>query len=91
MPSNIAKKGSQWKLQASGVRQEQDPCEIPVSWRKARLAGHREAALEEDNLQWTGPNKLFSADEIIRIDALDRLENNNIAWIVNGRTFWPCV
>jgi hypothetical protein len=33
----------------------------------------REAALEEDNSQWTGPNKLLSADEIIRLDGLDRI------------------
>ena len=40
---------------------------------------HREAALEEYNLQWTGVNKLLSSNKITRIDALDILENNNIA------------
>jgi len=43
----------------------------------AAKTAHREAALEEDNLQWTGLNKLLSPEEIIRLDALDRLENNN--------------
>jgi hypothetical protein len=38
---------------------------------------HREAALELDNLQWTGENWLLSPQEIIRLDALDR-ENNSI-------------
>jgi hypothetical protein len=40
---------------------------------------HREAALEEDNSQWTDANKLLSPEEIIRLDAVDRLDNNGIA------------
>lgn len=39
---------------------------------------HREAALEQDNLQWTGENRLLSPEEIVRLDAADRLDNNNI-------------
>jgi hypothetical protein len=42
---------------------------------------HGEAALQEqDNSQWTGENKLIlSPEDIIRLDALDRLQNNDIA------------
>jgi hypothetical protein len=38
---------------------------------------HREAALEQDNSQWTGENRLLSPQEIIRLDALDRLHAIN--------------
>jgi hypothetical protein len=38
---------------------------------------HREAALEQDNLQWTGENRLLSPEEIVRLDAADRLDNND--------------
>ena len=34
---------------------------------------HREAALAQDNSQWTGENRLLSPEEIIRLDELDRL------------------
>jgi hypothetical protein len=37
---------------------------------------HRETALEEDNSQWTGKNKLLSPEEIIRLDETDRLDSN---------------
>ena len=40
---------------------------------------HIKAALEEEKLQWTDVKKLLGDDEIIRFDAIDRLENNNIA------------
>ena len=40
---------------------------------------HHKSALEEDCLQWTGVNRLLSADEIIRLDSIDKLENNNVA------------
>ena len=40
--------------------------------RLTEKTAHREAALEEDNLQWTGPSELLSAEEIIRLDELDR-------------------
>jgi hypothetical protein len=33
---------------------------------------HRQAALEQDNSQWTGENRLLSPEEIIRLDAIDR-------------------
>jgi hypothetical protein len=39
---------------------------------------HREAALVQDNSQWTGENPLLSPEDIIRLDELDRLQNNNI-------------
>jgi hypothetical protein len=39
---------------------------------------HREAALVQDNSQWTGENRLLSPEDIIRLDELDRLQNNNI-------------
>jgi hypothetical protein len=39
---------------------------------------HREAALQQDNSQWTGENQLLSPEDIIRLDELDRLQNNNI-------------
>jgi hypothetical protein len=39
---------------------------------------HREAALLQDNSQWTGENQLLSPEDIIRLDELDRL-NNNVA------------
>jgi hypothetical protein len=35
---------------------------------------HREAALQQDNSQWTGENQLLSPEDIIRLDALDRLQ-----------------
>jgi hypothetical protein len=38
---------------------------------------HREAALHQDNSQWTGENQLLSPEDIIRLDELDRLQNNN--------------
>jgi hypothetical protein len=37
---------------------------------------HCETALEEDNSQWTGMNKLLSPEEIIWLDEMDRLDNN---------------
>jgi hypothetical protein len=40
---------------------------------------HREAALQQDNSQWTGENRLLSPEDIIRLDELDRLNNNAIA------------
>jgi hypothetical protein len=40
---------------------------------------HREAALVQDNSQWTGENRLLSAEEIIRLDEIDRLQNNDLA------------
>ncbi len=39
---------------------------------------HREAALQQDNSQWTGENRLLSPEDIVRLDALDRLQNNAI-------------
>jgi hypothetical protein len=33
---------------------------------------HRQAALQQDNSQWTGENRLLSPEEIIRLDELDR-------------------
>ncbi len=33
---------------------------------------HRQAALQQDNSQWTGENRLLSPEEIIRLDAIDR-------------------
>jgi hypothetical protein len=39
---------------------------------------HQEAAVVQDNLQWTGENRLLSPEDIIRLDELDRLQNNNI-------------
>jgi hypothetical protein len=39
---------------------------------------HREAALLQDNSQWSGENQLLSPEDIIRLDELDRL-NNNVA------------
>ena len=45
-------------------------------WKKTF---HCEAALEEqDNSQWTGENQLLSPEDIIRLDELDRLNNNDI-------------
>jgi hypothetical protein len=38
---------------------------------------HHKSALKEDDSEWTGLNRLFSADEIIRLDEPDRSENNN--------------
>jgi hypothetical protein len=38
---------------------------------------HRQAALEQNNPQWTGENRRLSPQEIIRLDALDR-EHNSI-------------
>jgi hypothetical protein len=35
---------------------------------------HRDAALQQDNSQWTGENRLLSPEEIIRLDAADRLD-----------------
>jgi hypothetical protein len=35
-------------------------------------SNHRQAALQQDNLQWTGENWLLSPEEIIRLDAIDR-------------------
>ena len=32
---------------------------------------HREAALEQDNSQWTGENRLLEPEEILRLDAAD--------------------
>ena len=32
---------------------------------------HREAALEQDNLQWTGESRLLEPDEILRLNAAD--------------------
>jgi hypothetical protein len=37
---------------------------------------YREHALQEDNSQWTGENRLLSPEEIIRLDAEDRLEED---------------
>jgi hypothetical protein len=37
---------------------------------------HREAALEQDNSQWTGQNRLLSPQDIIRLDAVDRLHDS---------------
>jgi hypothetical protein len=42
---------------------------------------HRETALEEDNSQWTGMNKLLSPEEIIRLDETDGSDNNTTDWI----------
>jgi hypothetical protein len=39
---------------------------------------HREKALEEDNSQWTGMNKLLSPEEIIRLDEMDRSDNDTM-------------
>jgi hypothetical protein len=33
---------------------------------------HRQAALQQDNSQWTGENLLLSPEEVIRLDELDR-------------------
>jgi hypothetical protein len=38
--------------------------------------------VQHDNPQWTGENQLLGPEDIIRLDALDRLQNNDIAWIV---------
>jgi hypothetical protein len=46
---------------------------------KIRKISHREAALQQDNSQWTGENELLSAQEIIRLDAQDRLDNDAAA------------
>ena len=35
---------------------------------------HCQAALQQDNSQWTGENQLLSPEDIIRLDAVDRLE-----------------
>jgi hypothetical protein len=40
---------------------------------------HGEAALVQGNSQWTGENQLLSPEDIIRLDVLDRLQNNDIA------------
>jgi hypothetical protein len=37
----------------------------------------REAALKQDNLQWTGENRPLSSEETVRLDAADRLDDNN--------------
>jgi hypothetical protein len=34
-------------------------------------------ALHKDNLQWTGENRLLSPEEIIKLDADDRVEVDN--------------
>jgi hypothetical protein len=47
----------------------------------AKSSLHRETALEEDNSQWTGMNKLLSPEEIIRLDEMDRSDNNTMDWI----------
>jgi hypothetical protein len=35
---------------------------------------HREAALAQDNSQWTGENRLLEPDEILTLDAAEMLE-----------------
>jgi hypothetical protein len=42
---------------------------------KITKTSHREAALQQDNLQSTGENELLSAHDVIRLDAQDRLNN----------------
>jgi hypothetical protein len=37
---------------------------------------HSKAALQQENLQWTGDNELLSREEIIRLDAQERAHNN---------------
>jgi hypothetical protein len=34
----------------------------------------QQAALQQDNSQWTGKNGLLSPEDTLRLDALDRLE-----------------
>ena len=38
---------------------------------------HRGAALEQDNLQWTGENRLLSPEETVMLDAADGLDDND--------------
>jgi hypothetical protein len=39
--------------------------------------------LQQDNSQWTGENRILSPEDIIRLDALDRLENRLIIVIIS--------
>jgi hypothetical protein len=82
---------TQWE-QLSGNRNVQKiKKEVHEKWKRklqhprgaVRAAGllvektyHREAALQQDNSQWTGENRLLSPEDIIRLDELDRLQNN---------------
>ncbi len=43
---------------------------------------HREAALEQDNSQWTGENRLLEPEEILRLDAADAAEMECLTDIV---------
>jgi hypothetical protein len=53
------------------------------------MTPHCEAALQQDNLPWTGENELLSPEAIIRPGAQERLDNNATAWwMIDSRTFW---
>ena len=51
---------------------------LPAASLLVEKTFHREAALQQDNSQWTGENRLLSPEDIVRLDALDRLQNNAI-------------
>jgi hypothetical protein len=71
-----------WQLRSAWCKKEVNKKQKPnlQNWKGAdtaaalllQMSDHRQAALEQDNSQWTGENGLQSPEEIIRLDAMDR-------------------
>jgi hypothetical protein len=63
-------------LKKSQQETEAEPAEFGGCGTAAALLlqnnSHRQAALGQDNSQWTGENRLLSPEESIRLDAIDR-------------------
>jgi hypothetical protein len=72
------------KKEVPGERKQKLQNDAGGETARALLAAnslHRETALEEDNSQWTGMNKLLSPEEIIRLDETNRSDNDTTDWI----------
>jgi hypothetical protein len=65
--------------------------DTPASLKLRKTSHREEAALQQGNLKWTGKNELLSAQESIRLDAQDRLDNDAAAWMMIVRTVWQCM
>jgi hypothetical protein len=72
----------QWQLRSAWCKKEVNKKQKPnlQNWKSADTAAalllqksdHRQAAMEQDKLQWTGENGPLSPEEIIGLDVMDR-------------------
>jgi hypothetical protein len=85
LQEKVERRNSQTKKKGRRANSPRKKDGLRKRLKKLDQTSHRE---QDTNSQWTGENELLRAEQIIRLDARDRSDDDAAAWMMNVRTFW---